>query len=208
MGEYIPPSAFYTFDPIKNDPILLIEPILSSIGGDHTEIKKIVQYSNEIKNLEEGKESPYDHSTMLFLTTIDWKEGGGIPEPLDNGIARNRIGRFPSDSGNAIEYILEFTREKGGEVIFHELLIKLTNGLSSENLGEEGFDRGFAGMELLGWLNHEEVKLLLKSLQSGKWVIKSNETIDGGVRDSLRHLQALLKAANRRKCGILMRRHS
>ena len=168
MGEYIPPSAFYTFDPIKNDPILLIEPILSSIGGDHTEIKKIVQYSNEIKNLEEGKESPYDHSTMLFLTSIDWKEGGGIPEPLDNGIARNRIGRFPSDSGNAIEYILEFTREKGGEVIFHELLIKLTNGLSSENLGEEGFDRGFAGMELLGWLNHEEVKLLLKSLQSGK----------------------------------------
>ena len=87
-------------------------------------------------------------------------------------------------------------------------MIKLTNGLSSENLGEEGFDRGFAGMELLGWLNHEEVKLLLKSLQSGKWVIKSNETIDGGVRDSLRHLQALLKAANRRKCGILMRRHS
>ena len=29
--------------------------------------------------------------------------------------------------------------------IFHELLIKLTNGLSAENLGEEGFDRGFGG---------------------------------------------------------------
>ena len=41
MGEYIPPSAFYTFDPIKNDPITLIEPILSSIGGDHADIKKI-----------------------------------------------------------------------------------------------------------------------------------------------------------------------
>ena len=195
MGEYIPPSAFYTFDPIINDPITLIEPILSSIGGDHAEIKKIVQYS------------PYDHSTMLFLTTIDWKEGGGTPEPLDNGMARNRIGRFPSDSGNAIEYILEFTSEKDGEMIFHELLIKLTNGLSPENLGEEGFDRGFAGMELLGWLNHKEVQLLLNSMQSGKWAIKSNETIDGGVRDSLRHLQSLLKAANRRKCGILMRRH-
>ena len=47
-----------------------------SIGGDHAEIKKIVQYSDEINNLEDGKESPYDHSTMLFLTTIDWKEGG------------------------------------------------------------------------------------------------------------------------------------
>ena len=82
MGEYLPPSAFYTFDPIKNDPITLIEPILSSIGGDHAEIKKIVQYSDEINNLEDGKESPYDHSTMLFLTTIDWKEGGGTPEPV------------------------------------------------------------------------------------------------------------------------------
>ena len=207
MGEYIPPSAFYTFDPIRYDPILLIEPILSSIGGDHKEIKKIVQYSNEIKNLIEGKESPYDHSTMLFLTAIDWKEGGGTPEPLDNGIARDRIGRFPSDTGNAIEYILEFTKEKEGEIFFHELLIKLTNGLSPENLGEEGFDRGFAGMELLGWINHEEVGQLLRSMQSGKWIIKSKETIDGGVRYSLRHLQTLLKAANRRKCGILMRRH-
>ena len=51
MGEYIPPSAFYTFDPIRYEPVFLIEPILSSIGGDHKEIKKIVQYSNEIKNL-------------------------------------------------------------------------------------------------------------------------------------------------------------
>tara|TARA_B100000965_G_scaffold125845_1_gene104576 strand:- start:905 stop:1531 length:627 start_codon:yes stop_codon:yes gene_type:complete len=207
MGEYIPPSAFYTFDPIRYDPILLIEPILSSIGGDHTEIKKIVQYSNEIKNLVEGKEAPYDHSTMLFLAIMDWKEGGGPSEPLDNGIARDRIGRFPSDSGNAIEYILEFTRENEKEILFHELLIKLTNGLSPENLGEEGFNRGFAGMELLGWLNNEDVKLLLQTMQSGKWVIKSNESIDGGVRDSLRHLQTLLKAANRRGCGILMRRH-
>jgi len=207
MGEYIPPSAFYTFDPIRYDPILLIEPILSSIGGDHKEIKKIVQYSNEIKNLVEGKEAPYDHSTMLFLTIMDWKEGGGSPEPLDNGIARDRIGRFPSDSGNAIEYILEFTRENEEEILFHELLIKLTNGLSPENLGEEGFNRGFAGMELLGWLNNEDVKLLLQTMQSGKWVIKSDETIDGGVRDSLRHLQTLLKAAKRRGCGILMRRH-
>ena len=54
MGEYIPPSAFYTFDPVRYDPILLIEPILSSIGGDHTEIKKIVDHANEIKNLGEG----------------------------------------------------------------------------------------------------------------------------------------------------------
>ena len=163
--------------------------------------------NSEIQLLNEGEESPYDHATALFLSALDRIEGEGTPIPLDNGIARNRIGRFPSDSGNAIEYILEFTREKEGEKNFHELLIKLTNGLSAENLGEEGFDKGFAGMELLGWLNSEEVKLLLTSMQSGKWSIKSNETIDGGVRDSLRHLLTLLKAAERRKCGIMMRKH-
>ena len=81
MGEYLPPSAFYTFDPIRYDLIDLIEPILSSIGGDHSEIKNIIKDSNDINNLEEGKESPFDHSTMLFLTSIDWKEGGGSPEP-------------------------------------------------------------------------------------------------------------------------------
>jgi hypothetical protein len=207
MGEYIPPSAFYTFDPIINDPIDLIEPILSSIGGDHKELKKITPTSSEINALEEGKESPYDHATTLFLTSLDWNKGEGTPMPLDNGIARDRIGRFPSDSGNAIEYILEFTKEKKGEENFHELLIKLTNGLSPENLGEEGFNKGFAGMELLGWLNYEDVKTLLISMQSGKWSIRSTETIDGGVRDSLRHLLTLLKAADRRKCGIMMRKH-
>ena len=207
MGEYIPPSAFYTFEPIVHDLIMLIDPILSSIGGDHKDLKKILSNKSEIKLLNEGEESPYDHATALFLSALDRIEGGGIPIPLDNGIARNRIGRFPSDSGNAIEYILEFTREKEGETNFHELLIKLTNGLSAENLGVEGFNKGFAGMELLGWLNSEEVKLLLTSMQSGKWSINSNETIDGGVRDSLRHLLTLLKAAERRKCGIMMRKH-
>ena len=207
MGEYIPPSAFYTFDPIIHDPLSLIEPILSSIGGDHEELKKITISSNEINSLKEGKESSYDHATMLFLSALDWNKDGGTPIPLDNGIARNRIGRFPSDSGNAIEYILEFTREKEGEMDFHELLIKLTNGFAPENLGEEGFNKGIAGMELLGWLNHDEVEQLLISMRGGKWNIKSNETIDGGVRDSLRHLLTLLKAAERRKCGIMMRRH-
>ena len=207
MGEYIPPSAFYTFEPIVHDLITLIEPILSSIGGDHINLKKIVSNDSEIQLLNEGEESPYDHSTTLFLAALDRNGKDGMPIPLDNGIARNRIGRFPSDSGNAIEYILEFTRENEEEKNFHELLIKLTNGLSPENLGEEGFDKGFAGMELLGWLNSEDIKLLLTSMYSGKWSIKSNETIDGGVRDSLRHLLTLLKAADRRKCGIMMRRH-
>ena len=55
MGNYIPPSAFYTFEPIIHDPILLIEPILLSIGGDHEELKKINPNSREINSLKDGE---------------------------------------------------------------------------------------------------------------------------------------------------------
>ena len=66
MGNYIPPSAFYTFEPIIHDPLILIEPILLSIGGDHEELKKIIPNSKEINSLKDGEVSPYDHATSLF----------------------------------------------------------------------------------------------------------------------------------------------
>ena len=40
MNNYIPPSEYYTFDGIKNDPIEVVEAVLASKSGDHTDIKK------------------------------------------------------------------------------------------------------------------------------------------------------------------------
>ena len=37
---------------------------------------------------------------------------------------------------------------------------------------------------------------------------RSDEPLDGGVQDAFRHLLVFLRAAVKRKCGILMRRHS
>ena len=43
---------------------------------------------------------------------VAWKEDEGMPEPLDRGVSRDRIGRFPIEGGNAIEYLLNHTIEK------------------------------------------------------------------------------------------------
>jgi hypothetical protein len=64
------------------------------------------------------------------------------------------------------------------------------------------------GIELLGWLDSADVNELRKEIERGRWMVKSDEPLDGGVQDAFRHLLVFLRSASRRKCGILMRRHS
>ena len=45
MNNYIPPSEYYTFDAIVNDPIEVVEAVLASKAGDHTDIKKLANGS-------------------------------------------------------------------------------------------------------------------------------------------------------------------
>ena len=55
MNRYIPPSPFYTFEPLQHDPLDLIPSIQSSQGGDHTEIKSLEAIPSSILELEEGE---------------------------------------------------------------------------------------------------------------------------------------------------------
>ena len=89
----------------------------------------------------------------------------------------------------------------------HEMLFKLMNGLSEENLGYPGFQKGIGGLELMGWLNSEEVIKLIKTIKSSEWSISADEPFDGGVQEIIRHLMMILTVAERRSCGILMRKH-
>jgi len=145
---------------------------------------------------------------MLFISILDWQDDGGAPQSLDGGHSRERLGRFPSNDGNAVEYLLEFTGE-GNEVSeLHSLLAKLGRGLNEEILGHSGFREGSGGIELLGWLDSNDVNELRKEIERSGWLVKSDEPLDGGVQDAFRHLLVFLRSASRRKCGILMRRHS
>ncbi|MCH2638444.1 MAG: hypothetical protein MKZ68_00870 [Candidatus Thalassarchaeum sp.] len=207
MSRYISPSPFHTFEPLQHDPLDLIPPIQCSQGGDHSEIKSLEGVPSSIIELEEGENPPIDPAMMLFLCSVAWKEDGGIPEPLDRGVSRDRIGRFPIEGGNAIEYLLNHTIEKTDDGL-HDLLAKLTLGLDEEFLGEGGFSSGKGGLELCGWLDKKDVINLRRAIQKGKWAVDPSEPIDGGVADAFRHLTIILRGAEKRRCGILMRKHN
>lgn len=208
MGKYVPPPPFYTFDPLMGDPLNLIPAIKSSMSGDHKDLIGLVGSIPGLPALIGGVESPVDPATMLMLSLMNWQEGGRAPKPLDSGHSRERLGRFPSEDGNAIEYLFAHTKEGDGSRGLHRLLEKLGRGLCESSLGESGFSNGAGGIELLGWISLGEVLELKKEVGRGAWSVASEEPHDGGVQDAFRHLLVILRSAERRGCGLLMRRHS
>lgn len=207
MSRYIPPSPFYTFEPLRHDPLDMIPLIQASQGGDHSEIKAVEGISASILSLEEGEKPELDPAMMLFLTCVAWKKDGGIPEPLDKGVSRERLGRFPIEGGDALAYVLDNTIEKA-ENGLHDLLAKLALGLDEEFLGEGGYSQGAGGLELCGWLDVKEVVILRRAIQRGKWSVDPHEPLDGGVADAFRHLTIILRGAEKRRYGLMMRRHA
>ena len=207
MNNYIPPSEYYTFDAIVNDPIEVVEAVLASKAGDHAEIKKLTNGVVEIDELPEGEPATIDVATMLFLTCMDWNVFRDSSKPLDGGKgSREKLGRWPTNDGNAIAYLIEYTDSP--DQIIEELLAKLTLGFVPEFLGESGFDKGAFGLEMMGWITHAEVKELRREINRGRWSVKANEPFDGGVQDGFRHLDNLLRGAEKYRAGLLMRRHS
>jgi|TARA_B100000959_G_scaffold99682_1_gene105444 hypothetical protein len=208
VSKYLPPPAFHTFDPIARSPDDLFSAISESFEGRHAELVSLAGGIKGLPDLVEGEAPKMDAATILLICILDWQEGGGAPRPLDNGHSRERLGRFPSDDGDAVSYLLEYTKEKGGEVGLHGLLKKLGGGMTGEMIPAIGFERGSGGIELMGWLDQEDIPLLREFIESGSWKVLSDEPYDGGVQDAFRHLLVFLRAAGRRKCGLLMRRHS
>ena len=207
MGSYIPPSPFHTFDPIRNSPDSVVNGIISSMSGNHGELLLSAPGIEEVAGLKEREDSLLDKATLLFISVLDWQDDWSVPRSLDGGHSRERLGRFPHDDGNAIEYLLRYTKEGEGSDL-HRLLKKLCRGLNEDLFGHSGFNEGPAGIEMLGWLDGEDVSKIRREIEKGAWSVKSDEPLDGGVQDAFRHLLVFLRAAVKRKCGILMRRHS
>ena len=208
MSKYIPVSGFHTLDPIRNDPERVIDAILASMAGDHRGLKEIASDVLEVGSLVEGVPSHVDKATLLFLSCVDWGAvQGSAAESMDGGTgSREKLGRWPTEDGNAIAYLIEYSTSKNNTL--HELLAKLTLGLNPDFLGEEGFDRDKMGLELLGWVTADEVKELRREITRGLWSVKADEPFDGGVQDGFRHLSVILNGAEKRGLGLLMRRHS
>jgi len=106
---------------MKIDAKKLIQPILKSIEGKHEELLDVIKMSNALPNLVEGEKAKFDPATMLFVSSLDWKESGGTPEQLCKNNIREKIGRFPTNDGNSIKYLLQYTSLDDDSNKLHEM---------------------------------------------------------------------------------------
>ena len=119
-----------------------------------------------------------------------------------------RIGRFPSKEGNAIEYFRKNHIPAEDDQDLSRLLDQLDIGLREEMRGNSDLSEGFGGLHLHGWLTNSDVTKLRLAMQKTAWSVAKDELYDGGVRDVARHLLILLKNAEKRRNGLIMRSHS
>jgi hypothetical protein len=148
-----------------------------------------------------------DDATILFIALRATQPDGSPAEPLDRGVSMDRIGRFPTNDGNAIAYLRDNLIPESDDNRGIQLLTQLDVGLRKETRGHDNLSIGFGGMTLHGWLTAEDVVMLRTHLQKSSWKVSKNESFDGGVRDVVRHLLIILKTAEKRGLGILMRAH-
>jgi len=215
MGEITP---FHTFDPMQGSSAPELAEMLESVrnGGDDKLIDLPHTHPDAAKKLEaQGVELQggrigidWDDATILFVALRATGDDGGPAEPLDRGVSMERLGRFPSTDGNAIAYLREHLIPESKDDLGSELLTQLDAGLREETRGHDNLSIGFGGMALHGWLTAPEVVSLRTYLQKSAWKVAGNEPFDGGIRDVVRHLLIILKTAEKRGAGILMRAHN
>ncbi len=196
-------SAFYTFDPIRGVDVAAAIEAITADESDRTRAAALDLLGDEAVTRVEVHSAALgaDAATLLFVMIVDQDDGGSALPPLDKDLGRSRLGRFPNADGDPIRYLMEHSVEDE-EIGLHSLLGQLRGRLSDSICAT-----GASGLQLRGWLDEREVGDLLKAIRSPDWRVSSNEPIDGGVGDVCRHLVSHLRAASRRRCGILMRAH-
>ena len=157
----------------------------------------------------------WDDPTLLFVMLSATNEDGS-PSPLAGELSRERFGRYPTESGSALEYLLEHLsipaedprRRRPPATELPSLLKQLHEGLTSASCGHTTWERGNGGLTIRGFLDAKDVGTVLEQLQRQAWGANADEPLDGGVQDVVRHLTAHLKEARKRKLGVLCRAHA
>ena len=164
-----------------------------------------------MNQFESRNDIQWDDPTLLFTLTR-MLDSDSIPIMLGEDKNRERFGRFPHATGSALQYIRENVRQVGPESneMYDDLVMHLDYLLTrcfTDQVGDERFMDGQAGLNIMGFLSGDEVKILRTSLLGGGWTVARDEPIDGGVRDAIRHLSPLLLAAERNNAGLIHRKH-
>lgn len=212
-SDNISTTPFYTLDAIDDEIFALI------VKSEKDEDWKEILQNNSIKDrltsqgiiALERKEIRWDDATLLFTLGLKL-DNNNIPIKLGDLKNRERFGRFPSTDGSALNYFSEYTKatQRDSSLVnrptFDELMVlinKLNKGLENTS-----FSSGIGGLRIHGWITSEEATDLRKAIKSGQWGVASDEPLDGGVRDIIKHVVAILRSAERNQVGLMLRSHS
>ncbi|MAS57993.1 MAG: hypothetical protein CMA37_05240 [Euryarchaeota archaeon] len=203
-------TPFLTIDPMVSSRLAPVHKALT--GGDWA---KVVQEDEELESRlkSQGVETPterdsisWDDANLFFLSCVKLSQIGQ-PMPLEAGISKERFGRFPFGDGSPMTYLRDWIRDSRRDTKtleeLSELLEKLATGLSGTSI-----EKGVGRLEMRGWLSYSETTKLRKCLTSKCWMPAADEPLDGGCHDAAKHLVALLRAAEKRDCGIVLRVHN
>jgi len=180
------------------------------------EVLKLRLKGQGVEVPEQRKNIPWDNATLLFTSCIELSSDGK-PLVIADGVLREKIGRFPWGDGSLISYMHEFIRpnsqlQQQKAIEGYETIVKLLEILSQRcgpaHVGHDSYQNGTAGMNIKGYLDNEQVRVLRLALSGRSWSVTADEVIDGGMRDVSRNLIAILRAAERRDVGIILRTHS
>lgn len=203
-------TPFLTIDPMVSSRLIAVHKALT--GGDW---EKVVQEDEELESRlkSQGVETPskrdsipWDDANLFFLSCVKLSQMGQAM-PLEAGISKERFGRFPFGDGSPMTYLRDWIRDSRRDTKtleqLSELLEKLATGLSGTSI-----EKGIGRLEMRGWLSYSETTKLRKGLTSKCWMPAADEPLDGGCHDAAKHLVALLRAAEKRDCGIVLRVHN
>lgn len=213
-------TAFYTLDGCISQYLdETFQALLKVRQGDSKLWQKLVKdetFSSRLKQqgldeIDDRNMITWDDATLWF-TIVRMLNRDSTPIMLGENKNRERFGRFPHHTGSSLQYILDniMPVPSQSEGLYSDLvehLEYLTERCSEMNTGHKEFREGKAGLIILGYITFEEVKSLRSMLLGSGWMVSREEPLDGGVRDAIRHLNALLMAAERRGAGLIHRQH-
>jgi hypothetical protein len=201
-------SPFLTLDAIN--PILFSKMVAvlegtqewSEIVDDNLAIRLQSQGLDDISN---RNAIPWDDATLLYTACADLGMRGEGAK-LQASISNERFGRFPYGDGSPLSYLVQWMRPSSEDSGSLQTILSHIDSL--QNRIPERMRKESSGLVLKGWLDGEEIKQLRLALTSRLWTPAADEPLDGGCHDAAKHLLALLRAAEKRRVGVLLRAHS
>ena len=216
-------TSFFTLDACDGELATEIMNVLSLEDDkiDDSWKQLVSNYPNmQTRLVSQGIETPeirksinWDDAMILFTCSLELNNQDR-PIQLGEQLSKERFGRFPWGNGSATKYLIEFLRpnnsvsSKESYEGMMKLIIKLDSFCQTEPYGDQKYANGLGGLNICGILDKKEAFELRKYLTGRMWSVSAEEPLDGGVRDAIKHLVLILKSAERRSVGVMLRSHS